>query len=448
MQPAQHASPRREPGQEVLHAIPAHTVPARRQPRGPEAVAELCDGIAVSAQRLRAIAALPPTWMPPGHRRPPPKAGGRPPPAAAAAGHASGLVLQSLAERIIGTNAAAIPAAAMRVADAWPAWRAVATAWGVITTETRGVAHPRGRRCQRPAAAHGPARLGQPGMDPRHPAHTPTRDLTELPPGGTALLPSSARFITPGSHSPKSPPPTIARSAKPRGQAASTCPPARMPDNTTATSHDGSPPPCTPRSPTSKTPTKRPSAPAAKPPPPSAPSRSNSAPPPRHSPSPAARLCSSTPTASAVPTAESHPADQPTQPGPDPSTGPVAQAVMRLSPPDDVAILRAAAIDRAARALLIEVAETTLRDSPPSIADPSQHAGNPHRRTSPTRRPKLPNRPGPNAVGRLGRRTTPAKRSAVAPPSCPGSLAAHVPPITGRRRRDFSLCHGSRRCVS
>jgi hypothetical protein len=46
--------------------------------------------------------------------------------AAAAAGHASGLVLASLAERVIGAEAAVLPSAAARVAEAWPAWRAVA----------------------------------------------------------------------------------------------------------------------------------------------------------------------------------------------------------------------------------------------------------------------------------------------------------------------------------
>jgi hypothetical protein len=137
---AQQTEPATERGSRLLSAVPAYTVPARRQFGDPEPLAGLCSGIVVSSERLRILAHRPPalaSWSPAATAA----AWRSTAAASAAAGHASGLVLRSLARRAahVGLGPAVVARlqqATQAVQAAWPAWRAVVTAWGQLTTET------------------------------------------------------------------------------------------------------------------------------------------------------------------------------------------------------------------------------------------------------------------------------------------------------------------------
>ena len=142
--PAQQAHTASAPARRLLRAIPAYSVPPRRPPADParagdpEPVAGLCGGIAVSAERLRVLArrrAADARWSPAAAAA----AWRSTASAAAAAGHASEVVLRSLADRardVDPSHVAQLRAAADAVAQAWPAWRRVVTAWGKMTTES------------------------------------------------------------------------------------------------------------------------------------------------------------------------------------------------------------------------------------------------------------------------------------------------------------------------
>jgi hypothetical protein len=131
-----------EPGRRLLSAVPAYTVPARQELGDPEPVAYLCRGVVVSAERLRVLAHRPVAlarWSPAATAA----AWRSTAAAAAASGHASGLVLRSLARRAgrVGHHPGVVERlqeAAEAMQGAWPAWRAVVTAWGQMTTETTG----------------------------------------------------------------------------------------------------------------------------------------------------------------------------------------------------------------------------------------------------------------------------------------------------------------------
>ena len=74
VEPARQASPVTAPQRELLHAIPGRTAPARQPPDHPESVPELCAGLTVSAERLRAAVrnAAPEAGWSPAARRPAP----------------------------------------------------------------------------------------------------------------------------------------------------------------------------------------------------------------------------------------------------------------------------------------------------------------------------------------------------------------------------------------
>ena len=123
---------------ELLHAIPANTAPARRQPRGGEPVAALCAGTMTTAERLRYLAPVSASRTHPA-AAPTAAAWQRTAHAAAITGHNCELTLRLLADRAIslGINPA-IPAALRHAANAasasWAAWRAAAGAFDTITT--------------------------------------------------------------------------------------------------------------------------------------------------------------------------------------------------------------------------------------------------------------------------------------------------------------------------
>ncbi|MGH3155766.1 MAG: hypothetical protein ACRDNF_04190 [Streptosporangiaceae bacterium] len=130
----------------LLRAIPAALSPARRPPQSGESVLELCLGATVRAQRLRTrvfgaverarwTAPAADTWRWAAT-------------AAAATGHASDLILRSLASdashlgnppHLDGTQ---LQLAADAVAASWQAWRQVAASWADLTTERRGQTAP------------------------------------------------------------------------------------------------------------------------------------------------------------------------------------------------------------------------------------------------------------------------------------------------------------------
>lgn len=142
VQPAQAANPVTADDARLLCAIPAAQRPGRLPPSGAESVTELCEGIRVSAERLRTAvfgtaeraqwtpAATADTWRWTAR-------------AAAVIGHASELALRSLSEHAgrgggLSLDRSQLHAAADAVARTWTAWRQVSATWNGLTTETRG----------------------------------------------------------------------------------------------------------------------------------------------------------------------------------------------------------------------------------------------------------------------------------------------------------------------
>jgi hypothetical protein len=139
--PARAADPVTGDDLTVLPAIPALRAGRRRPPVDSESIAELHAGITLSAERLRTVAftttgqgrsadTTADTWRWTAR-------------AAAVAGHTTELVLRSLSSHPgrlseLATEAARLPAAADAVAQAWRAWRQVSAAWMDLTTETQG----------------------------------------------------------------------------------------------------------------------------------------------------------------------------------------------------------------------------------------------------------------------------------------------------------------------
>ncbi|HUZ52702.1 MAG TPA: hypothetical protein VMU94_09250 [Streptosporangiaceae bacterium] len=131
---------------ELLHAIPVNIAPRRQQPRGAESSAELGQGIAISAGRMRVIA-----WATAGEAAWSPAmtadswqwaATG-----AAVVCHLSGRLLRSLGEspgQLAGDprHASRLEATAEGAVEACSRWRSVAAKWYPMTTETQGLTGP------------------------------------------------------------------------------------------------------------------------------------------------------------------------------------------------------------------------------------------------------------------------------------------------------------------
>jgi hypothetical protein len=144
--PAAQRRPATEQDQRLLSAIPLYVTPERSAPRGGESMAELCDGIAISAERLRATA-----------RRLAGEARWSPlvtadswqwnASAAAITCDACGVTLKLAAEsgsRLgIGAELAEqLGAAAVMIGDAHQHWLVAAAAWDDVTTDTQGRESP------------------------------------------------------------------------------------------------------------------------------------------------------------------------------------------------------------------------------------------------------------------------------------------------------------------
>ncbi len=124
-------------GRTLLLGIPAGFPPRRQPPSGAEPVPELCAGITVTAERLRhAVRAFAgqDSWSPAASST----SWRRHALAAAITGHSSELVLRNLAERarqldLSPTIRAQLTSAASAVSHAWPAFRGIARHWDTIS---------------------------------------------------------------------------------------------------------------------------------------------------------------------------------------------------------------------------------------------------------------------------------------------------------------------------
>ncbi len=122
----------------LLHAIPANTPPPRRPPADGELVPELCDGITVTAERLRHAAlasAGQAGWSPAATSA----AWRRGALAAAITSHTAEIILRALTERARHLGASTeicsqLESAATAMNRAWPAWRDTAHEWDTVST--------------------------------------------------------------------------------------------------------------------------------------------------------------------------------------------------------------------------------------------------------------------------------------------------------------------------
>jgi hypothetical protein len=135
---AQLHQPMTGAGHRLLTAIPPNIPPPRQPLSDAEPVPELCEGITTSAERLRRAAvafARQARWSPAASST----SWRRDALASAITSHASELILRGLAERArqlsrSGLIQAQLASAADAMSQAWPAWRAVACQWDVVST--------------------------------------------------------------------------------------------------------------------------------------------------------------------------------------------------------------------------------------------------------------------------------------------------------------------------
>jgi hypothetical protein len=192
LRPAHHADPVRAADADLLEAIPA-AVPPPRQPlsAGPESIAELCDGITVSASRLRTAvhrgqdrARWSPDvtsgawqWMAQ---------------AAAITSHLSELALSSLAERAgqhpaLPVTPARLHAAADAMTGMRTAWQHVDLMWNGIITERRLLSTPAMSEASDLLLRMGRLVWDNPQWTPARAGRGPRRDPAALAPGPDAF---------------------------------------------------------------------------------------------------------------------------------------------------------------------------------------------------------------------------------------------------------------------
>ncbi len=138
IQTAQRKQPPPASGRSLLAAMPPDMPPPRRPPAGEEPVPDLCDGITITAERLRyavravaaqgrwSPAAISASWR-------------RGALASAITSHAGELILRTLAERASQLGAlpslhAQLASSADALGQAWPAWRSIARHWDTVST--------------------------------------------------------------------------------------------------------------------------------------------------------------------------------------------------------------------------------------------------------------------------------------------------------------------------
>ena len=137
---AQRQQPPPASARQLLISVPANVPPARRPPDGPEPVAGLSEGITITSERLRHAAAAfasQARWSPAANS----VSWRRDALASAITGHCSEFILRALAQRaaelcIDPAIPARLAAAADVMATVWPAWRSVAHHWDIVSTGT------------------------------------------------------------------------------------------------------------------------------------------------------------------------------------------------------------------------------------------------------------------------------------------------------------------------
>jgi len=188
------------PARSLLAAIPANAPPPRRPPIPGEPVHELCERIALTAERLRYAAftladrsrwpaATSASWR-------------RDALASAITSHGSELILRALAERagqlsLEADFQAQLHTAACGMARAWKTWCAVTDRWDIVTT-----GHPRGARPTPVAIEIGDLALQTGRLAYRNPHWTPAYGNASLirDPAGLAESPSDVITVLAAVH--------------------------------------------------------------------------------------------------------------------------------------------------------------------------------------------------------------------------------------------------------
>ena len=223
---------------QLLAAVPLNVPPAAQPRSQPELVPQLCDGITITAERLRhATRAFAATarWAPEATS----VSWRRDALASAITTHSSVFILRMLTQRArqLGLDAAIqaqLRTAAMAMNTVWPAWYKVAREWDIITTGR----HPPGSLT--PVAAEiGELALRTGRLARRDPHWTPARtglglirDPATLAPARGDVPAVSPPFTTLPTPSRASPPKTGWLSARRLSTGGSTFPPACCPPET------------------------------------------------------------------------------------------------------------------------------------------------------------------------------------------------------------------------
>ncbi|MGO9080680.1 MAG: hypothetical protein ACLQDY_16810 [Streptosporangiaceae bacterium] len=380
---AQHEHPATAADTELLHAVPVNHVPQPPPPSDNETVAALAAGIAVSAARVQALAlgtvgqaAWAPEltaeswrWTATG---------------AAIICDLSRLLLGSLTERAeLFTSAPAVTAqlraAADSAASACARWRAVRAAWQEITTDTRGLTAPAIPDTRDLIIRLGRLAFTEPRWTPVRARRAPPRDPADLAPD-----PAQAAVVTGAIHYAADTLASLADTDLHAVQTARRADRLYMPTRKLPEYYD------VPyrhwKAPASEIAALLDAYQAAS----AASSRAatdldalavtmNA---PSQILATARAATTSTARACTPPTAHSQRNEPVSEPVSRPglaAPGPVEQAVRDLGAADLITLLRARAIDKAARKLLTEAKEDTREPGPPGLAEPRSHPAPPAR---------------------------------------------------------------------
>ena len=182
---AQRQHPATTPDAELLHAVPVNRIPQPQPPSDSETAADLAAGIAISADRLHAAApaaAEQAAWAPEMTA----ESWRWTATGAAIICDLSQLMLTSLAERaalFTGTPVTArLHGAADSAASACARWREVRAAWQDITTETRGLTAPTIPDTRDLIVRLGRLAFTEPRWTPIRARRAPLRDPADLAP--------------------------------------------------------------------------------------------------------------------------------------------------------------------------------------------------------------------------------------------------------------------------
>jgi hypothetical protein len=188
----QHGDPANAADGELLAAIPVNVLARRDPPREAETVAELAAGVAASAARLRQIAWVSADWS---AWSPAMTADSWQWTATAAAVvcHVSGLMLQAQADRQGAADGAPgvrgqLHSAAEAAGRACTRWRAAASAWRQVMTETKGLTAPAVPDAGDLLVRLGRLVFGDPAWTPSLGPQAPAKNLTDRSADGVRFV--------------------------------------------------------------------------------------------------------------------------------------------------------------------------------------------------------------------------------------------------------------------